>query len=68
MIIVPETYYDKVNDMIIKYYCDIDGVWYSYNHITWILKYNNMISDRIYKENVIDSNKRKYEIEIENIL
>lgn len=66
MIIVPETYYDEVNDMMIKYYWDIDGVWYSYDHITWILEYNNMICDKIYQENVIDSNKREYEIEIEN--
>ena len=66
MIIVPETYYDEVNDMMIKYYWDIDGVWYSYDHITWILKYDNMICDRIYRENVINSNKREYEIEIEN--
>lgn len=65
MLIERSYYYKEDYNMTIHFYEDVDGIWYDYEDIAYILEYNDFTSNDIYM-NLNNTNKREYEIELED--
>lgn len=66
MLIERSYYYKEEYDMMIHFYEDVDGIWYDYEDISYILEYSDYKTGYIYDNDILDSNKKTYKIKTED--
>lgn len=66
MKIVPERYYDNTTGVMLTYYLDVDGIWYSLDSVSDKLGYSSHAKDEI--KNILNNlYTREYEEEYEDL-